>query len=207
LKVAVIGAISLPKGWRVLQDAAIAARQAGAPVEFHLLGYGHGQFTGWPHAHLTVYGHYAEADLPELMNCLQPDVVWFPALWPETYCYTLSACLQGGWPVAAPAIGAFTERLAGRAWTWLKPWDTPATEWLDFFTDIRQRHYQTGQPPAPSLPVLPELPPSALPGLPSRDWYAGPYLAELPHVSPAAQPTPELLALIAAHVNPAPDET
>jgi GT2 family glycosyltransferase/2-polyprenyl-3-methyl-5-hydroxy-6-metoxy-1,4-benzoquinol methylase len=200
LKVAVIGALSIIKGADVLENAALAAQKTNAPVEFHLIGYAYRALETQPHARLTVYGRYADADLPELLTWLQPDVVWFPALWPETYCYTLSASLQGGWPVAASDIGAFTERLAGRHWSWLKPWNTSALEWLDFFTGIRERNYRTGQPPAPPMPVLPELPTSALSALSPRDWYARPYLSELPRTNPPPELTPELRGLIAAHL-------
>lgn len=41
------------------------------------------------------------------------DLIWFPAQWPETYSYTLSACLLGGWPVVAPDLGAFAEKVKG----------------------------------------------------------------------------------------------
>jgi GT2 family glycosyltransferase/2-polyprenyl-3-methyl-5-hydroxy-6-metoxy-1,4-benzoquinol methylase/glycosyltransferase involved in cell wall biosynthesis len=180
LKVVLAGAISAPKGADVLAAAALIAQKTGAPVEFHLIGYSYRPHLIWPHASLTLHGHYADADLRQLLLSLQPDLVWFPAQWPETYCYVLSACLQGGWPIAASAIGAFPERLAGRRWSWLKPWQTSAAEWVDFFTEVRANNYRTGQPPAPPMPVLPELPASALPGLPARDWYgAGPYLAGL----------------------------
>jgi hypothetical protein len=50
------------------------------------------------------------------------------------------------------------------------------------------------------MPVLPELPASALPGMSSSDWYAGPYLAELPQVSPPPELTPPLRELMAAHL-------
>jgi GT2 family glycosyltransferase/glycosyltransferase involved in cell wall biosynthesis len=199
LKVAVVGVSSLAKGADVLEAAAVAARKTGAPVEFHLLGYGQRPFTTQPRARLTVHGRYDDADLPELLAWLQPDVVWFPAQWPETYCYVLSACLLGGWPVAASAIGAFTERLAGRRWTWLKPWNTSAGEWLNFFAEIRDRHYRTGTPPAPPMPVLPQLPTSAQTGMPSRDWYTGPYLAGLHQPDQAPEFMPQLHALLAAH--------
>jgi GT2 family glycosyltransferase/glycosyltransferase involved in cell wall biosynthesis len=200
LKVAVIGALSVIKGADLLEDAAAAASRIGAPVEFHLLGYGYRALKTQPSAYLTAHGQYAEADLPGLLTWLQPDVVWFPARWPETYSYTLSACLQGGWPVVAPDIGAFPERLAGRSWTWIEPWQSSAVQWLAFFMGIRERHYLTGTPPVPPLPVLPELPASVLPGLSPRDWYAGPYLTELPRANNTGELTPELRALIAAHL-------
>jgi len=199
LKVAVVGVCSIAKGANVLEDAAVAARKTGARVEFHLIGYGQRALTTQPRARLTVHGRYDDADLPELLTWLQPDVVWFPAQWPETYCYVLSACLQGGWPVAASAIGAFPERLASRRWTWLKPWNMSALEWLDFFADIRDRHYRTGTPPAPPMPVVPQPPASALSGMSARDWYTGPYLAGLNQTSQAPQLMPQLRTLIAVH--------
>ena len=36
----------------------------------------------------------------------------FPAQWPETYSYTLTAAINAGLPIVATRIGAFTERLA-----------------------------------------------------------------------------------------------
>ena len=93
LKVAVVGALSAIKGADVLEDVAAAARKNSAPVEFHLIGYGYRTLRARPRTHLTVYGRYEEADLPALLDWLAPDLVWFPAQWPETYSYTLSACL------------------------------------------------------------------------------------------------------------------
>ena len=133
----------------MLEGVAIAARKQKAPVEFDLIGYGYRSLKTQPHANLTVHGRYDEADLPELLAWLQPDLVWFPARWPETYSYTLSACLQGGWPVVAPDLGAFAERLAGRRWSWVVPWQQPTADWLRFFADIRAQHFATGQGPAP----------------------------------------------------------
>ncbi|MFT4193404.1 glycosyltransferase [Ottowia sp.] len=182
LRVAVVGALSAIKGADVLEEAAIAARRQGAPVEFHLIGYAYRTLRAQPHAHLAVYGRYDEKDLPELLRWLQPDLVWFPAQWPETYSYTLSACLQGGWPVVAPDLGAFAERLAGRAWSWVRPWQQSAPQWLDFFADLRQRHFATGQGPAP-LPALADdarlAPTRGFDPQPSG-WYASAYLDGLP---------------------------
>ena len=200
LRIAVIGALSTIKGADLLEDVAVAARKCGAPVEFHLIGYGYRALKTQPHAHLTVHGRYDEKDLPDHLRGLQPDLVWFPALWPETYSYTLSACLQGGWPVVAPNIGAFAERLQGRRWSWVQPWDASAADWLAFFTDIRERHFATGQSPAPVFRVLPSdghVPPPVDP----RAWYAADYLQGLP-AAPAGTTAPDR-ATLSAHL-PAP---
>jgi GT2 family glycosyltransferase/2-polyprenyl-3-methyl-5-hydroxy-6-metoxy-1,4-benzoquinol methylase/glycosyltransferase involved in cell wall biosynthesis len=152
LRIAVIGAMSVIKGADILEQTALEAARRGAPIEFHLLGYAYRSLATQPKAHLTIHGEYADADLDALLTWLNPDLVWFPALWPETYSYTLSACLQAGLPVVAPDLGAFPERLAGRAWSWVAPWDQPADQWLAYFADLRDRHFATGQPPAP-LPL------------------------------------------------------
>ena len=183
LKVVVIGALSAIKGADVLEDVAVAARKQGAPVEFHLIGYGYRALKTQPHARLTVHGRYDENDLPDLLRWLQPDVVWFPAQWPETYSYTLSACLLGGWPVVAPDIGAFAERLQGRRWSWVKSWDLSMAEWLAFFTEIRDRHFVPGHSPAPVISVI-ETDGHVPPAVVSHEWYAAEYLQLLPSVRP-----------------------
>ncbi len=197
LKIAVIGALSIIKGADILEDVAIAAAKQGAQVEFHLIGYGYRAMRTQPGARLTVHGQYEEEQLPSLLEWLQPDLIWFPAQWPETYSYTLSACLLGGWPVVAPDLGAFSERLTGRAWTWVIPWKQTPAQWLSFFVDVRARHFATGQGPAtPMLPIETsaqhELLVHANVGEPKK-WYAGEYLQGL---AAPSTPGPELATLL-----------
>ena len=149
LKVAVLGALSTIKGADMLEAVALEAARRGAPVEFHLLGYAYRHLQTQPRARLTVHGAYEEKDLPGLLQWLQPDLVWFPAQWPETYSYTLSASLQAGLPVVAPDLGAFPERLTGRLWSWVMPWDLTAREWMTAFMQLYEHHFASGQPPAP----------------------------------------------------------
>lgn len=155
LKIAVIGALSPIKGADLLDDVAKEAARQGLLLDFHLLGYAYRHLGTQPRSRLTVHGAYQEEDLPELLGWLQPDLVWFPAQWPETYSYTLSACLQAGLAVVAPDLGAFEERLAGRAWTWVRHWDAKPAQWLAFFSEIRERHFATGGGPAPVHALAP----------------------------------------------------
>lgn len=150
LRIFVLGGVSASKGGNVLEAVALAAARQQVPLEFHLIGYPHRQMPCQPTASLTVHGPYQDEQLPLLLERLQPDVVWFPALWPETYSYTLSACLQAGLPVIAPNLGAFTERLSGRAWTWMRPWDTSPEAWIQTLQHIRTQHFVTGHPPPPA---------------------------------------------------------
>ena len=158
LKIAVIGALGAIKGADLLEGVALAATKSSAPIEFHLLGYGYRPLRTQPKARLTVHGKYNEQDLPALLEWLAPDLVWFPAQCPETYSYTLSACLLSGLPVVAPDLGAFPERLDGRPWSWIRPWNDTAEQWLAFFCGIRRDHFITGAPPAlpPARAPIPE---------------------------------------------------
>lgn len=151
LKVAVIGALSVLKGADLLEQVALLAAREAAEIDFHLLGHAYRDLCTQPQAHLTVHGRYQGNDLPALLAWLQPDLVWFPVQAPETYSYTLSACLRAGLPVAAPALGAFPARLAGRPWTWIQPWDSSSLDWLRFFQDVRDQHFATGI--GPTLPA------------------------------------------------------
>ncbi|MBK8536472.1 MAG: glycoside hydrolase family 99-like domain-containing protein [Candidatus Competibacteraceae bacterium] len=102
-----------------------------------------------PHNRLILHGRYINEELPARLAGINPHLAWFPAQWPETYCYTLSACLQAGLPVVATDLGAFPERLAGRPWSWIRPWQTRPVAWNDFFVAIRTQHFANGSPPFP----------------------------------------------------------
>jgi glycosyltransferase involved in cell wall biosynthesis len=82
-------------------------------------------------------GKYDDQMLPELIRQVAPDIIWFPAEWPETFSYTLSAAIASALPVVATRIGAFPERLAGRPFTWLAESGTPPTGWITAFATIR----------------------------------------------------------------------
>ncbi len=171
LKVAVLGALSAIKGADLLEAVALETASLGAPLEFHLLGYGYRHLQTQPHARLTIHGKYEDSDLPELLAWLKPDVVWFPAQWPETYSYTLSAALVAGLPVVVPDIGAFTERIAGRQWSWVCPWNWDATKWVQHFIKLRSENF---------IPMVPPKPPQASPQAENHSWdYRADYLKDI----------------------------
>ncbi|MDD2919839.1 methyltransferase domain-containing protein [Rhodoferax sp.] len=182
LKIVVLGALSKIKGADILEEVALLAARENALVEFHLLGFAYRSLHTQSKARLTVHGGYEEKDLPLLLQWLRPDVVWFPAVWPETYSYTLSASLESGLPVVAPNIGAFAERLQNRDWTWLCDWQLSANQWLEFFSQIRQQHFCRAVGPGP----IPELGHDAIEG--TSFTYRSSYLQSLPRpLTPDAQ--------------------
>ncbi len=153
LRVVVLGALSRIKGADVLEEVATLAASHNVALEFHLLGFAYRNLRAEPKAHLKVHGAYEEKDLPQLLKSLQADVAWFPALWPETYSYTLSAALEAGLPIIAPNVGAFGERLQNRDWTWVCDWQQNSNVWLEFFKHVRGDHFVTGISPPPIAAV------------------------------------------------------
>ncbi|NLY16448.1 MAG: glycosyltransferase [Gammaproteobacteria bacterium] len=138
LRVLVLGALSAFKGADMLERVAMLARQERAPIELHLLGYAYRPLRTWPVTGLRVHGAYQDAQLKDRIYELGAHVVWFPGSCPETWSYTLTAALEEGFPIVAPAIGAFPERLAGRDWTWLVQPDREPAQILTHLLQVRE---------------------------------------------------------------------
>ncbi len=110
LRIAVIGAIGKIKGYEVLLACARDAARRRLPLSFSVLGY---SMNDMPlmNAGVTLSGRYLESDAAQKLAALQPHAIWLPSIWPETYSYTLSLALEGGYPVFAFDIGAIARRL------------------------------------------------------------------------------------------------
>jgi hypothetical protein len=128
--VLVLGALSREKGADTLE--AVAQGMAGQAIEFHLLGYAYRALG----EAVVTHGPYRNDGVYALIEQIQPDLVWYPALWPETYSYTLSIALHCGLPVVVPDIGAFPERVRGRAFSAIIPWDRSVPDWLAFWQGL-----------------------------------------------------------------------
>lgn len=147
LRIAVLGLVSPNKGSAVLDKTAQLAHAMNAPLTFDLIGSTLTPLEVSPASTLTVHGAYEEEDLPALLASLNPHLVWFPALCPESFSYTLSSAMAAALPVVVPNIGAFGERVAHRPWSWVRAWDSAAGEWVTFFTAIRAQHFLPSHPP------------------------------------------------------------
>lgn len=108
--IGVLGAVGREKGADVLEMLAEMAQDKGASFRFKLIGYAYRQLNV-----VETTGPYKAEDLPALIEQHEVDLILFPAQCPETYSYTLSHALASGLPIMAPNLGAFPERLSGRA--------------------------------------------------------------------------------------------
>jgi GT2 family glycosyltransferase/glycosyltransferase involved in cell wall biosynthesis len=183
LRIAVIGVLAGHKGETSVVTLAEAA--PASEVSLHLIGYAERDLPAGVAARMSVTGKYAEPELAGLLAAAKPHVVWFPAHWPETYSYTLSAALRAGLPIVATRIGAFPERLEGRKLTWLVDPTATTEAWLAVFREVRAALGRKA-PPGARPGASPGALPGATPGAPNTaarrpvaDFYAHDYAAPL----------------------------
>ena len=129
IKIAVVGALSVIKGYDLLVTAIQRSEADDLPIDFAIIGT-----TAKPLPKSTralVTGPYQNELLPHILLRERPDCFLFLSQVPETYSYTLSACLATGLPIVALSMGAFAERLEGVAQATLLPADTDAPALID----------------------------------------------------------------------------
>lgn len=136
LKILVLGRLTAAKGLHKLAACAEDAQQRHLPVFFRVLGEAE---SALQQERLSFYGCYQDAELPQLIGRERPDIIFFPAQWPETYSYTLSYALATGLPIVAPRLGAFIERLANYPNGYLFAWDLAAALCNDLLLSIADK--------------------------------------------------------------------
>ncbi|WP_419759112.1 glycosyltransferase [Acidisoma sp.] len=184
VRVAVLGVLADHKGAPMVT----ALAELATPEQFAITLIGKSERATPPEARpcLSETGAYEPAELPDLIARVDPDVIWFPASWPETWSYTLTAAILSGRPIVASDIGAFRQRLAGHPRARLvSPQAFPET-WMEALAAMARP--EAGAPASPSrrAPRPPEArppearPPEARPAEARRpNFYEGAYRAPL----------------------------
>ena len=176
LRIGLIGRLVPAKGLAVLEACAIQADPK--MLHFILIGSPERALHRRALRCITQTGPYPPQDLDQHIQAQQLDLVWFPAQWPETYSYTLSAALQHQLPIVATNLGVFPERLQGHGNARCLPWDTPPADWNAFFLTeanaLRTQANSAPRSPSRDTTVLHESPVSVqrpgLTALQGIDW-------------------------------------
>ena len=111
-RIGIIGAIGLHKGFYILKEVSEICSRYGFNLEFIVTGYTQDDISLKNQKNVKILGKYQDDKLIEIINKEHLDAIWFPAICPETYSYTLSACLITGLPIIAFDFGAIGRRLA-----------------------------------------------------------------------------------------------
>jgi len=144
MRVAILGVLAPHKGRALVIEAAMYARAQGLPLEFVVIGDPAGELPPPVVAAIRSSGRYKESELQRLLTSEQPDLVLFASQWPETYSYTLSAAFEAGLPVLVPDVGAFSERIHGRPWSFVFDAAINGKALAERLVDLRARHFVTG---------------------------------------------------------------
>lgn len=153
LRVGVIGVLANHKGRELVIGAAIDAAERELPIEFVVIGDPLGELPPSSIAAIRTTGRYKEDELPSILAHEQPDILLFASRWPETYSYTLSAALEASLPVLVPDLGAFSERVSRRPWSFVFPADILPSALNDRIGEIRNASFVGG---AAGTTLLPE---------------------------------------------------
>lgn len=128
LNVAVIGGLEIHKGSAVFRDLLRANRRE--ETTFHLYGTTAdpdivagelNRVRALDGSQFIYHGAYEAKDIVPMLIADGIDVGLQPAIWPETFSYTLSEFVDAGLPVIAGALGAQGERIERYKLGWTVP--------------------------------------------------------------------------------------
>jgi GT2 family glycosyltransferase/glycosyltransferase involved in cell wall biosynthesis len=113
VKVAVIGAISIPKGFRVVMECALDAAERKLDIDFIVIGFTCDDEALLATGRAFITGPYSDDEVATLLEREQCQIAFFSSIVPETWCYALTHALTHGLPVLAFDLGSIPERLKG----------------------------------------------------------------------------------------------
>jgi len=127
LNVAVIGGLDVHKGLHVIRDVLRANRNQS--ITFHVYGTSSdeaiaaepGAVRTLDGSRLVYHGRYDSNHIVEKLQEDRIDVGLHPAIWPETFSFTLSEFVAAGIPVIAACFGAQGERVKRFNLGWTVP--------------------------------------------------------------------------------------
>jgi GT2 family glycosyltransferase len=125
-RIAIVGGINIAKGAAVIRDLARHAAAQKTKLTLRVIGDIVGREALGDFPNLETTGRYTHADLPRVLRDFDPHFVFFPGVWPETYCYVLSEIWALGYPAVCLDIGAIAERVRETGAGLVLPYDHEA---------------------------------------------------------------------------------
>ena len=111
VRILVMGAIGVEKGYDVLLGCVRDAGRRGLPLSFVVAGHTMDDARLLDAGPVFVTGRYEEHEAVALARRQGAQLGFVPSVWPETWCYALSELWRAGLSVAAFALGAQAERI------------------------------------------------------------------------------------------------
>lgn len=164
LRVAIIGALGPHKGSELILGCVRDAKERNLPIDFYIIGYSNIDHLLKSYTNVTITGSYEEHELQGLLMQYRCDLAFFASLWPETFCYTLSAAVHARLFPVSFDLGAVSERIGVMGWGALLPVSS-----MKHPAEVNDRLLAVEIKPYPdnlALPTQKELYPDML-----RDYY------------------------------------
>ncbi|WP_375407955.1 glycosyltransferase [uncultured Methylobacterium sp.] len=148
LRLAVVGAIGRHKGLDLLRRMVEHTARNRIPFFLTVIGYIPDDAFLESYGNAKVTGKYRPSELQDLLAEADPDFVFLPSVWPETYSYVLSEVWQAGHPVVAFDFGAPAERIRAVGGGVLIPPSRDTRAVLDSLMEARRELAAIRIPPA-----------------------------------------------------------
>ena len=126
VKICVIGAIGLEKGYEVLLACARDAVRRKLPLSFVLVGRSTDDERLLETGRVFVTGQYREGDALALVQAQGAQLAFLPSIWPETWGFTLGLAWRAGLPAVVFDIGAMAARVRATGGGQVLPLGLPA---------------------------------------------------------------------------------
>jgi len=111
VRVAVVGAIGVEKGYDVLLGCVQDARRRSLPLDFVVCGHTEDDERLLAAGAVFITGRYEAVEAVALIQAQAADLAFVPSVWPEVWCFALSRAWQAGLQAVAFDLGAQAERI------------------------------------------------------------------------------------------------
>ncbi len=126
LRVAVVGAIGIPKGFSVILACAEDAAARGLNLSFAIVGYTIDDDALEATGHVRITGPFAADEAGSLIRAQGAGLAFIPSTWPETWCFALTDAWEAGLPACVFDIGTPAARVRATGFGWVLPLGLPA---------------------------------------------------------------------------------
>eukprot|EP01037_Dinobryon_pediforme_P002670 gene2670-2709_t len=124
-RVAVIGGITIEKGFNILLDCARDAAAQSLPLDFVLVGHSTDDALLFETGRVFVTGRYTDDEAEALIRAQEADLAFLPSVVPESWSFTLSLAWRAGLRTLVFDIGAQAARVKATGYGAVLPLGLP----------------------------------------------------------------------------------
>lgn len=128
LTIGLLGSLMRHKGEDIVDDLIKIADEEDSPIRFILVGKSE---TPKKSPRWTETGEFDESSLVTLVEKANPDIFFFPSVWPETFSYVCSEIMELGFPLVTFDFGAQAEKASSYSEGLVVPFDIGRSELLN----------------------------------------------------------------------------